>query len=566
MVGRKSYKRLALLQTLIVIAIVLIVNAIGRNIYSYLDLTEDKMFSLTPSTEKLVEGINEVVFIDILLGEDLPSGYKQLRNRVEELVKQLRAVNPNIQYAFKDPSKGTVEESNATKEKLATDGIFPQTLFVIENDQKVEKLIYPFAVVKRGSRQIAVNLLEPQEQNQEVWLNRSATLLEYKLSNTLEKLFRTANPIVLFTAGNGELKESQTATLEQEVFTTVTTGRINLDSVYKIDARVDVLVVAGPTKPISEKNKFKIDQYIMNGGNVVWILEPLTVTLDSINRRGIFVPKPKELGLDDLFFKYGVRFNKDMILDTRNSKIPQIVGQSGGKNQYELFEWVYYPLLQPGSDHPLVAKVDLLYSEFPSTIDFLQARPGQKQTTLLTSSKRSRTQRYPMRLSFDAVRVPQRPEAYDKSHLPVAVMIEGTFESFYKNRVSKEMEDGLAQIDEKFVAESPPTSQIFISDVALIRTLFDPTTGKISPLGYSRWEDYAYSGNKEFGINMIDYLTDEYGLLESRSKNLEMRLLDRVRYQQESLYWQLINVLGPILVVVLGGLLFNYWRRKKYAA
>ena len=568
MVNSKSHKRIAIFQTLIVLAIVIVANAIGRNIYSYMDLTEDKMFSLTRSTERLVSGLEEVVYIDVLLGDDLPSGYKTLKNRVEELLKQLRAVNPNLEYEFKDPSKGTIAESNSTKEKLAIDGIYPQTLFVIENDQKVEKLIYPYAIIKKGSRQIPINLLEPQgaDGNQEVWLNRSATLLEYKFSNTLEKLFRTANPIVLFTKGNGELQNTETATIEQEVGTTVTTGRIDLDSIYKIDREVDVLVVAGPTQPLSERSKFIIDQYVMNGGKVVWLVEPLAVNIDSINLRGMYVPRPTELGLDDMFFKYGVRFNNELILDLNNSKIPQVIGQSGGKPQYELFPWVYYPLLQSGSEHPIVSKLDPVYSEFPGTIELLEANSEQKQTTLLTSSNNSRTQRYPMRLTFDAVRVEQRPQAYNKSNLPVAVMIEGSFESFYKNRVSKEMEDGLAAIDEKFVEKSKPTTQVFISDVAILRNYYNAATGQISNLGFNRWEGHVYPGNMEFAINLLDYLTDEYGLLEARSKTFQMRLLDRTRYKQESMKWQLINVLGPILLVILGGFFYNYFRRRKYSS
>lgn len=564
---KKTYKRSAIIQTLIVIAIVLVANAIGRNIYSYVDLTEDKIFSLTPSTENLLENIEEVIYIDVLLGDDLPSGFKQLQNRVEEVVKQMRAVNPNLEYEFRDPSKGTVTESNAIKEKLATDGIYPQTLFVIENDQKVEKLIYPYAIIKRGSRQLPINLLEPlgADGNQEVMINRSSALLEYKFSNALEKLFRTANPIVLFTEGNGELDGSETATMEQEVSTTVSTGRINLDSVYKIDERVDMLVVAGPTQPFSDRKKFIIDQYIMNGGKVVWVIEPMAVHIDSINLRGMYVPKPIELGLDDMFFKYGVKFNKDLILtNENNSKIPQVIGQSGGKPQYELFPWDYYPLLKPGSDHPMVRKLDPVYSEFPSTIELLEEKIGQKHTVLLSSTKNSRTQRYPMRLTFDAVRIPKRNEAYDKADLPVAVMIEGDFESFYKNRVSKEMEDGLKAINEKFVATSKPAAQVFISDVAIIKNYFDAATGKISFPGLNRWEGKVYEGNMEFAINMIDYATDEYGLLESRSKNVQMRLLDRVRYQQESLKWQLINVLLPILIVILFGLGYNYYRKKRY--
>ncbi len=566
MVRKSGLKRTAFIQTLIVIAIVIVVNLIGRNLYSYLDLTEDKLFSLTPSTEKLLGSIDEVIYIDVLLGGDLPSGFKQLESRTQEVIRQLRNANPQLEYRFRDVGAGTVEEINRIRENLSKDGILPMTLFVMEEDQKVEKLIYPYAIIRRGSRQITINLLASREQtdSQEMMINKSANLLEYKFANAIENLFRTSNPYVLFTTGNGELDHTQTATIEQEVSTTVRTGRINLDSVVQIDSKVDVLVVAGPTKTVSERNQFIIDQYLMNGGQVIWLVESLIVNLDSINRNGLYVPKPNEHGLDDMFFKYGVRINQDLVLDLENSKIPQVVGQAGGQAQQQLFDWVYYPILRPGSNNPIVDKIDPSYSEFPSSITLLD-RPSLKQTPLLTTSEYSRRQVYPMRLTFDVVRVEQRTSAYNKSNIPVAVLVEGEFESFFKNRVSESMEKGLKSIDAEFKEKSAPTKQIFISDVDIIKNLFNPSTGKITPMGFNMWEGFVYQGNGEFAVNSLDYLTDEYGLLESRSKTSEIRLLDQVKLNQSYLKWQLINILLPILLVVLFGLVYNFIRKKRFA-
>jgi len=566
MVRKSGQKRTAFIQTLIVIAIVIVVNLIGRNLYSYLDLTEDKLFSLTPSTEKLLSSIDEVIYIDVLLGGDLPSGFKQLESRTQEVIRQLRNANPQLEYRFRDVGAGTVEEINRIRENLSKDGILPMTLFVMEEDQKVEKLIYPYAIIRRGSRQITINLLASREQtdSQEMMINKSANLLEYKFANAIENLFRTSNPYVLFTTGNGELDHTQTATIEQEVSTTVRTGRINLDSVVQIDSKVDVLVVAGPTKKVSERNQFIIDQYLMNGGQVIWLVESLIVNLDSINRNGLYVPKPNEHGLDDMFFKYGVRINQDLVLDLENSKIPQVVGQAGGQAQQQLFDWVYYPILRPGSNNPIVDKIDPSYSEFPSSITLLD-RPSLRQTPLLTTSEYSRRQVYPMRLTFDVVRVEQRTSAYNKSNIPVAVLVEGEFESFFKNRVSESMEKGLKSIDAEFKEKSAPTKQIFISDVDIIKNLFNPSTGKITPMGFNMWEGFVYQGNGEFAVNSLDYLTDEYGLLESRSKTSEIRLLDQVKLNQSYLKWQLINILLPILLVVLFGLVYNFIRKKRFA-
>ncbi len=565
--SKKNNSRVVLLQTLILLGILVLINVISRSVYTFVDLTEDKRFTLTDSTQKLLEEVDDIIYIDVLLSGDLPSGFKRLQDRTEEVIKQMRSINPNIEYKFSEISKGTPEEINNIRLNLAKDNIYPFNLLVMEEDQRVEKLIYPFALLQLGNRKIPIRLLDAMSkgEGQEQTLNKSANNLEYKFASAIEKLFKKDAPIVLFTQGNGELLESQTATLEKELKSTMTTGRINLDSIYRIDESVDVLIVARPTEPLEDRHKFIIDQYIMNGGKVIWFIEPLFANLDSINMKDVYVPRLYEHGLDDMFFKYGVRLKNDLVLSLDNSRIPQVIGRGGGQAQQELFPWVYHPVLQSSGKHPIVNNIDFVYSTFPSSIDLLE-RPDLEQTVLLTSSKYSRYQLYPMRLSFEIVKIEQNPEAYNKPYLPVAVMVEGEFESFYKNRVTKEMEDGLASLKTNFVDKSSKTSQVFVADSDVIKNLYNPRTEQISPLGFNKWDGMDYKGNAEFLANLVDYMTDEYGLLEARTKNLQLRLLDQVKIKQEKTKWQLINILLPILLVLLFGLLFNYLRKKKYGA
>ena len=392
-------------------------------------------------------------------------------------------------------------------------------------------------------------------------------LLEYKFASTIRKLFSKKAPNIAFTKGNGELKEEQTATLESILGQTMMTNRINLDSTYQISQNVDVLIVARPTEEISLRNKFIIDQYIMNGGKVIWLVEQFYIDLDSINNNKTYLPRPLEHGLDDMFFKYGVRMNKNVILDLENTKIPQVFGYKGGKPQQQLFPWVYHPLLTANPDNAIVRNIDKVQSTFPSTIDILEGRKGLKTSPLLTSSRYSRYQVYPsINISFDVLRVEQRPEAYNKPNLPVAVLVEGEFESFFKNRVSDSMSATLSQINTQFKDLSPPTAQIFISDSDVIKNLYEPKTNKIYPLGFNKWEGYVYEGNRDFIVNAIDYLLDDFGLVDSRSKNLKIRLLDQVEARDHKTKWQIINVVLPIILVVIMGLLFGYLRKRKYAA
>jgi len=313
-----------IIQVVVVLSILLILNLIAQKFYTYIDLTEDKRFTLEESTEKLLEDIDEHILIEILLDGDLDANFIQLQSRVLELMKEFKSINSNIDYRLSNPSEGTIEEINQTRENLRKDNILPTTVFLAEKDQRVEKLIYPYAIVNLGERRIAIDLLEPMKRggSEAQAINTSMILLEYKFASTFQKLFSKSAPNIVFTKGNGELIEEQTAMLETILGQTMVTSRINLDSTYQISQNVDVLIVARPTQELSLRNKFIIDQYIMHGGKVIWFIEQFHINLDSINTNKVYLPRPIEHGLDDMFFKYGVRLNNDVILDLENSKIP----------------------------------------------------------------------------------------------------------------------------------------------------------------------------------------------------------------------------------------------------
>ncbi len=559
----KGRSHTIVIQTIILIGIVFILNVIARNVYTYIDLTQDQRFTLTSSTERVLTEIEEIITIDLLLEGDLPSEFISLQNRTIEIIKQFRNVNPNLEYIIRNPSVGTVEEVNTIRENLAKDRIFPTNIFIVENDQRVEKLIYPWAIIKYGNKKIPVSLLEPQGigETEEATINKSENLIEHKLAKALHLLFKKDIPHIVFVEGHEELLESQTARLQTDLSSTMTTSRINLDTTYRIDA--DVLIVAGPKTIVNRQHQFLIDQYIMNGGKVIWFIDQLYVNLDSI--RGAYVPRLVEHGLEDMFFKYGVRINNNVVLDLENSKIPQVIGRQGGKPQQQLFSWVYFPLLQSTEQHPIVKNIDRVYSTFPSSIDVLDNKQDIKSKVLLTSSRSSRYQVYPMRISFDILKVEQRPEAYNKPNLTTAVMLEGEFESFFKNRVPSAFKETLDKIDTPYKEKSVRTSQIFVSDSDIIKNLFDAKSSRISPMGYNKWEGQVYNGNSDFILNSIDYLTDDYGLIESRSKELHMRLLNKVAVDKDRLKWQIINVVLPVLLIIFCGFLINFARKRRYA-
>lgn len=563
---KSSRKIQALVQVVIVLAILLVVNVIAQYFHTQIDLTGDKRFTLTEATEKLVDSQEELIYVQVLLEGDFPAGFKRLQSATEEMLQKFTSINALIEYDFVDLLSGDVESDNAIVTELARDGIAPVNLTFKDGDELSQKQIYPFAIFQYANRRVVVNLLEQQTQelSDEQVLNNSVSLLEYKFADALQKLQLTEKPNILFTTGNGELEDEQLTSLRASLQSFYNTGRINLDSVVYIGKELDLLIVPGAKGAISLKNQFKIDQYIMNGGRVIWLIEKMYVPLESISHNQFYVPKLYETQLDDLFFKYGIRIKNNLILDLECSQIPQVVGQQGGKAQTQLFPWYYHPMIASKSNHPMVKNLDRINMFFPNTIDTLKTKFDIKKTILLQSSEYSRFQMYPMRLNFEILKYAPEPAKFNKGPQNVAVLLEGEFESFFKNRVTEEMEAGLSQIGNRFKERSSHAKQLFISDADFAKNIYDPNTTKNFPLGFNKWERRTYNGNSDLILNAIEYMLDENGVLASRAKEVKLRLLDTVKAQEEKRKWQFINVGLPVLLLLLFGGLFNYWRKRKY--
>ncbi len=555
-----------LFSTGLVVALLILVNVAAQYFNGFADLTEENRFTLSDSTMDLVKSIDEVVYIRVLLDGEFPAGFKRLKAATLERLDQFRSENPYIEYKLEDPSEGSIEQINERRQGLSEKGITPINLMVRDGNQRTEKLIYPYAIINYAGRENVVNLLEPQtmNQDQDVVLNNSINLLEYKFGNALSKLTSKKKPNVVFAAGHGELGESVTASLEKELKDFYNTGRIYLDSIYQLDQEADVLIIAAPKTKISDKIQLVIDQYIMNGGKVAWLIESFEVNLDSINGKDFYVPKPIEHGLDDMLFKYGVRIKKNLILDLECSQIPQVIGMQGGKAQTELFPWYYHPLSASKISHPIVNGIDRVNFKFPSTIETIDTELGIEQTILLSSSDYSRFQVYPFRINFDILRLAPDPSKFNKGSQPIAVLLEGEFDSYFKNRLSEQQQDALEKIGSEFKPTSVNTKQVVVSDADFIKNLFNPNTSQISPIGFNKWEQKVYGGNKSFIVNIVEYLVDDYGLLEARAKDYKLRMLDKVKTAQEATKWQMINLVIPILLIWLFAIGYFYFRKRKY--
>lgn len=552
---------------LLVLAILFVANIIVSFVRLQWDLTEDKRFTISTNTAGIVAATDDNVSIRVLLDGEFPAGFVRLQTSVRDMLDKLRDINPNISYEFEDPSAGTVREKEERRKMLQEEKIIPVSLSYSDGTQVVQKAVYPFAILYYKQRKYVVNLLEDQKpgDDEEVVLNKSISLLEYKFANAFQKIQAPRPKNVLFLQGHGEWDASQTFRLESEIRKYHKVGRVNPDTLMRLDSTIDLILVCGPKTAMPLKDQFKIDQYLMSGGKIIWLVDKFDVSLDSINKHKFYVPPTYETGLDDMLFKYGVRLMPDLVVDLECSAIPQVVGMTGDKPQTRLFPWIYNLSVASDSEHPIAKNIDRVNLSFPGSIDTLKTNSAVKKTILLHSSRYSRTQLAPVRLTFEILKSAPDPAKFNDGYKPLAVLLEGEFESFFKNRITPEFQTILDQIGIRFIEKSRPAKQIVVSDSDFAKNLVNSSTGETEEIGYNKWERRFYKGNKEFILNAVEYMLDENNILTSRSKEVKLRLLDPVRTKQEKTFWQFLNVVLPVILLILFGLVYRFFRKRKYA-
>ncbi len=560
-----------LISLALLVAVVVLVNILANArfgdvaLYGHIDLTGDQRFTLSKGTKKLLKGVDDVLFVRVLLDGEFPAGFKRLQNSTREMLAKFRSENRNIEFEFEDPSKGSVEAVNNRRKQLAEEGIRPINLRLKDKQGTSEKLIYPYAQVFYKNRSITVNLLENEVPGvpPEIILNNSIGLLEYKFANAIQKMNTIAKPVIMFSTGQGELQPIETADLEKSLAPFYDIGRLDLDSMSYIPKEVAALMVAKPRFPFSEKSKFKIDQYVMNGGKVLWMIDALRVDMDSLRNRDRYLATEYELNLDDLLFRYGVRIQNDLVLDFMSSGIQLVTGIVGNAPQFDYFRYPYHLVVLSRSQHPIVKSLNGVNLFFASSLDTIKTKTQVHKTILLESSRRSRRQKSPITMDFEFLRYELDSTKFNIPHLPIAVLLEGTFPSLYENRVSKDMLDMLGQLNRPFLTQSQPTRMIVIADGDVAKNKVNLQRMSYSPLGYNEVDRYLYA-NKDFVINCLEYLLDTEGVLEARSREVKLRLLDTPSAQGQKPWWQAFNIGLPLALLALVGWLYNGWRRRKY--
>ncbi|GAB1405834.1 gliding motility-associated ABC transporter substrate-binding protein GldG [Lentimicrobium sp.] len=568
----------SLIQLVLGLLIVLFVNVIGSFVFTRFDLTTEKRFTLSPSTKKLLRETDDIIFYRVYLEGDFPAGFKMLSRSTREMLDEFRAVNDNIQYEFIDPY--TASDAKTRKEifdRLQQQGLLPTDLNVRTRKGQEQQRIFPGIIVSYKGREIPVNLLEEQMGvDPGVMINNSMQALEYNLSNAIRKLSTAIKPKIAFIEGHGELPPLETADIARAMSDYYIVERVKIDG--KINALTDrkedddgqyrtmnkykAIIIAKPDSVFSEKDKFIIDQYVMKGGKVLWLIDPVAASMDSIQTNDHTLGVTQDINLSDQLFKYGVRLNSNLLLDLNALPIPIFTGRVGNQPQFSFFPWYYFPVLTPTINHPVVKNLNAIRTEFISSIDTVDNADIRK-TILLTTSKYTHISITPVMITLDLVRNEPDPKDYAQPPQPVAVLLEGEFESLFKNRVPAE----IRQAPEiSFEERSPENRMIVMSDGDLIRNQVQFTNGKFAPLplGFDRYTNQTF-GNRELMLNAVNYLCDDTGLMSVRSRELRLRSLDMKQAHENLLLWQIINTVVPVLLVVLTGVVLAFLRKRKYA-
>lgn len=555
------------IQYLILIVILVALNVLGAFVFKKWDLTEDKRYTLTEPTVNLLQDIDQIIYVNVLLSGDLPAGFKRLRRATQEMLNEFTNRNGLIHYKFSDPQEGNIKQVNEVAQQLAKDGIIPTRLRIRDKGESKEKLIYPYAVFNIGNESMAVNLLENERPgvDNELILNNSIGLLEYKFADAIQKLRRYGKPNIVFTAGHDELSFEQTRFIERKLRENYNTAPVDLDSIIVIPEDINLVIVAKPRAAFSDKELFVLDQYLVNGGNAIFLVDQLNVSLDSLNRNNSYIPTVYDLNLAPLFFKYGARIQPNLILDMECTRIPLVVGQLGSRVQTELFPWFYHPLMASSSEHPIVKNIDRVNLSFPSTVDTVRTKGAIKKTILLTSSKYTRIQRIPVRLNLGAAGAEPDPALFNKAPQTVAVLLEGRQLSLFENRVTSDIQEQMRSLGTEFMVQNASSKIMIVSDGDLAKNVYNATSGEIKEIGFNKYENFVFQGNQALLFNAVEYMLDQEGIIEARAKEVKLRMLDVVRAQSESLKWQLINVALPLLILILGVWGFNAIRRRRYA-
>lgn len=552
---------------IVVIAAIIAVNFFASVIHKRIDLTNEKRFTISPPVKKILGNMDDVAEITIFLKGDMPAGFKNLSTSSEELLQEFKEyANGRINYKLISPDEQMPGTTRTYADTLSSLGIVPINLKVQLKAGEQSQYVYPAALVQYKNKILPVNLysgtqtvITPPE------LNSSEALLEYKFADALYRLMENKKPMIAYSVGNGEPTGDNVYDLVENVLRkNYSLFTLNIAKEPVIPDTFKLLMIVKPTVSFTEDEKLKIDQYVMHGGKVIWFIDKLEAEMDSLQIKNQVIAYDRNLNLDDLLFKYGVRINPDLIMDLQSDYLPFSVN---GKDQFDFLHWNYFPLFESKQNSLINKNVGLVAGRFVNSIDTV-GTAGIKKAILLSSSANSRTIETPALISGEENRNAPEDEAFKKRDIPAGVLLEGKFSSLYKNRVSQQEMDSLEKYGTPFLTQCiNDNKMIVVADGDIV--LNGVQQGSPLPMGvnsYAVGTQYEYQfANKQFVENCLEYLINTANLSEARAKDYTLRLLDTKKVAEQKTNWQVINLALPVLLIILIGIIYQWWRRKKYS-
>jgi ABC-2 type transport system permease protein len=554
-----------IISILIVICAIIILNVISQYFFHRFDLTSEKRYSISDNSKKLLKNLDRNLSVIVYLDGDLNSGFLRLRKSTVEMLDEFKAyAGRKINYTFVNPSAAATEQQRAEKYRdLEAIGLKPIQVFDKDAEGKsTQKIIFPWAQFVKGNDTLNVNLLKNiQGKSGSENLNISIENLEFELTDAIRRLTKTSIDKIAFIEGHNDLHEILTQDITEAFsnYFQVDRGAISNDPRILDDYKA--IIIAKPHNKFSEPEKYVIDQYIMNGGRTMWLVDGARVSIDTLATYGMSPAIPNDVNLNDQLFKYGVRINPDLLIDANCAYIYLDVSAEGEQPNYQLSPWYFAPLLVPSNTHAISKNLVEVKSEFVSSIDFVGNNPDVKHTVLLTTSQYSRSIQLPTRIGFEITEMPRNPVFFPQQYLTTGVLMEGKFPSVFANRFPPQ--GVLPTIEQK--SQSEPTKMIVVAngDVILNDVRGVGANAEVQPLGFDANMNVQF-GNKDFIMNSMLYLTDDEGWLELRAREFKLRLLDKVTVAQNKTKLQIINVLLPIILLIIYAIVNFFVRQRKY--
>jgi ABC-2 type transport system permease protein len=532
----------------------LVLNLINQSFYKRFDLTQDKRYTLSETTNIILSKVDKRLYITVYLEGDFPSEFKRLQVETRQYLEELVAKNSNIKIHFENPDN--------QREELIKKGMMPSQLTVEENGKLSEAIIFPWAEINFGEQTKIISLLPTAiVASQEEQLQKAIENLEYSFSNVINTITQKRQKKIAFLTGNGQLKDIYLISFLSKVSEKYRLAKFTLDAVAENPQKTlqdlstfDLAIIAKPTQKFTSEEKFTLDQFIANGGKTLWMLDNVQADQDSLFNSGKMLAYPTDLNLTDLLFSYGIRINTTLIKDLYAAKIALATGTIGNQTQFQNLDWLYHPLVGGNPNNAITKNIAPVRLQFANQIDTL--KNNIRKTPLLMSSPLTQKVGTPTIIELQSIADEPQEEEYISGNQLFAVLLEGDFNSGYKNRV-KPFETSL------FKENATNNKMIVIADGDIAKNQI--LKGKPTDLSRDKWTNEAF-GNKDFLLNSVDYLLDDTGLIELRNKTLKINTLNKKKAFEERTFWQFLNVVLPLLLLFAFGFIFNYLRKRKYSS